>query len=295
MVDFSRAGAVVELTARTRTFVRDVVIPAEARDSGHGVDDALRRELQSRARAEGLLAPHVSTDYGGLGLDLRDRSDVFEEAGYSLLGPQALNCAAPDEGNMHLLGEIATAAQREHYLRRSPPARSRSCFAMTEPARRRLRPVDAAHDGYPGRRRVLINGEKRLITGAEGARFSICMAPHRRHEDAVARPFPRRRGQPGLPGRAGDPDHRPAHSQAGTATSSSPTASCPTRRARRSRPRLPLRAGSPRAGAADALHALARNRARAPRPRARRTPPGARRSASGWRASAWCRRCSPTR
>ena len=41
---------------------------------------------------------------------------VFEAAGYSLLGPQALNCAAPDEGNMHLLSVVATPAQREKYL-----------------------------------------------------------------------------------------------------------------------------------------------------------------------------------
>ena len=51
--------------------------------------------------------------------DIRGWSIVFEEAGaYSLLGPQALNCAAPDEGNMHLLEVVATDEQKERYPRR---------------------------------------------------------------------------------------------------------------------------------------------------------------------------------
>jgi len=55
-------------------------------------------------------------ELGGLGLDMPSVAVIFEEAGYSLLGPQALNCAAPDEGNMHLLDVIASPTQRERYL-----------------------------------------------------------------------------------------------------------------------------------------------------------------------------------
>jgi acyl-CoA dehydrogenase len=108
---------------------------------------------------------------------MRGQSVVFEEAGYSLLGPQALNCSAPDEGNMHMLELIATEAQKERYL--APLARGevRSCFSMTEPApgagsdpsmlRTTARRVDG---GW------VIDGEKCFITGAEGAAFTICMA-----------------------------------------------------------------------------------------------------------------------
>jgi hypothetical protein len=42
---------------------------------------------------------------------------LLEEAGYSPLGPLAMNCAAPDEGNIHLLAVVATAEQKERYLR----------------------------------------------------------------------------------------------------------------------------------------------------------------------------------
>ena len=86
-----------EIAGRVRAFVRDVVIPAEARDAAgeHGPAPELRAELQAAARAAGLLAPHVGTAFGGLGLDVRGQAAVFEEAGYSLLGPLALNCSAP--------------------------------------------------------------------------------------------------------------------------------------------------------------------------------------------------------
>src|SRR5947209_4311239 len=109
MIDFSLEPELVNLRDRVRTFIREMVIPAESRDTaGHGIDETLRHELQEEARRAGLLAPQVAVELGGLGLDHRSTAVVFEEAGYSLLGPQALNCAAPDEGNMHLLDKIAT-------------------------------------------------------------------------------------------------------------------------------------------------------------------------------------------
>src|SRR5262245_50382276 len=118
-----------ELAERTRAFVREVCIPAEGRE----LDAALRAELQAAAREAGVFAPHVPAESGGHRLDLRGWCDVFEAAGYSPLGPVALNIAAPDEGNMRLLEIVATAAQQERYL--GPLARGevRSCFAMTEP------------------------------------------------------------------------------------------------------------------------------------------------------------------
>ena len=185
MIDFSLPRELEELKERTRRFVREVVIPTEARDvgGGHGVDPALRVELQQQARAAGLLAPHVGRAYGGLGLDMRGRSVVLEEAGYSVLGPQALNCAAPDEGNMHLLELVANEQQKQRYLVPLAAGATRSCFAMTEPA------PGAGSDPAMLRTRAersdggwVINGRKHFITGAEGAAFAICMA---RTEDAV--------------------------------------------------------------------------------------------------------------
>ncbi|MGN6869989.1 MAG: acyl-CoA dehydrogenase family protein [Solirubrobacteraceae bacterium] len=172
------ASDVAEIAARTRTFVREVCLPAEARfAAGSELDARLRAELQDAARQAGVFAPHVPIELGGLGLDIRGWSVVFEEAGYSLLGPQALNCAAPDEGNMHLLEVVATEEQKERYLRPLAAGEIRSCFAMTEPhpgagsdpaaLSTQARRVD---DGW------VIDGSKRFISGADGAGFSICMA-----------------------------------------------------------------------------------------------------------------------
>lgn len=177
-MDFSLPPEVAELQERTRAFVRDVVIPAEARDQGvHGPEEDLRAELQAAARAAGVFAPHVAVEYGGHGLDVRGQSAVLEEAGYSILGPLAMNCAAPDEGNMAMLEKIATAGQRHRYLAPLAAGEVRSCFAMTEPAPgagsdpSMLRTSAERVDGG-----WVIDGDKWYITGAEGAAFAIVMA-----------------------------------------------------------------------------------------------------------------------
>jgi acyl-CoA dehydrogenase len=178
MIDFEIPPDVVEIQERTAAFVRDVVIPAEPRDiPGHGPSDAFRVELQHAAKGAGVFAPHVSEELGGLGLDVRGQAVVFEEAGYSILGPPALNCAAPDEGNMHMLSVIATPEQRERYLQPLTSGDVRSCFAMTEPAPgagsdpSMLNTTATRVDGG-----WAITGRKWFITGAEGADFAICMA-----------------------------------------------------------------------------------------------------------------------
>ena len=89
----------------------------DTRQQAHGPMDELRREMNALAATAGLLAPHVAREYGGLGLSHVGRAIVFEEAGYSLLGPLAMNLSAPDEGNMHLLEVVATEAQKARWLR----------------------------------------------------------------------------------------------------------------------------------------------------------------------------------
>jgi acyl-CoA dehydrogenase len=132
-----RSAEVDDLVARTRAFVREEVVPVEDRHDGDitaAGGDVLRRQLQARALELGLLAPHGPVEYGGHGLSMRERARVFEEAGYALFGAMAINAAAPDEGNMHLLDRIATPEQRERFLAPLVRAQARSAFAMTEPA-----------------------------------------------------------------------------------------------------------------------------------------------------------------
>ncbi|MFG1667702.1 acyl-CoA dehydrogenase family protein [Streptomyces sp. Y7] len=176
-VDLTHAPAAADLARRTADFVRDVVIPAEEEHRGIARTENVRTGLQRAAKEAGVFAPHVGTEFGGHALDMRGRAAVFEEAGYSLLGPLALNIAAPDEGNMHMLEAIATPEQKERYLRPLAAGAIRSCFAMTEPAPGAGSDPSALAtraERVPGGWRI--DGHKWFITGADGAGFAICMA-----------------------------------------------------------------------------------------------------------------------
>jgi acyl-CoA dehydrogenase len=117
-----------------RNFIADCVIPLERKAFATGVDDKLRAHLQQLARDAGVLALQAPAEYGGGGADFLTSAVLLEEAGYSPLGPLAMNCAAPDEGNIHLLAMVGTAEQKDRYLRPLVRGDIRSCFAMTEPA-----------------------------------------------------------------------------------------------------------------------------------------------------------------
>jgi len=197
-MDFTLSPQLVELQQRTRAFIAEQVIPLEsdARHTPHGPSEALRAELVERARKAGLLTPHASRELGGLGLTHVEKAVIFEEAGYSPLGPVALNIHAPDEGNIHLMEVVATHEQKERWLKPLVEGRIRSCFAMTEPAPGAgadpsMLQTSAVRDGDD----YIINGTKWFITGAEGASFAIIMA---KMEDGSATMFLADMDQPGI-------------------------------------------------------------------------------------------------
>lgn len=176
-VDFAPDPDVAELAARTARFVREAVIPVEEEHGGVVPSEDVRVRLQKAAKAAGVFAPHASPEFGGHGLDMRGRAAVFEEAGYSLLGPLAMNVAAPDEGNVHMLEAIASEEQKRRYLAPLAAGDVRSCFAMTEPAPGAGSDPDALATRavrVPGGWRI--DGRKWFITGADGAAFAIVMA-----------------------------------------------------------------------------------------------------------------------
>jgi alkylation response protein AidB-like acyl-CoA dehydrogenase len=197
-MDFGITDQLEDLRQRTRDFIRDEVIPLEndPRCTTHGPDESLRRELIAKGRRTGLFAAHVSPEMGGLGLNHRGKAIVFEEAGYSLLGPVALNIFAPDEGNMHLLDAVATPEQKERWLRPLAAGDVRSCFCMTEPppgagADPSMLLTTAVKDGDA----YVVNGVKWFITGAAGAAFAIIMA---KLEDGRATMFLADMSTPGI-------------------------------------------------------------------------------------------------
>ncbi|MDC4923405.1 acyl-CoA dehydrogenase [Acinetobacter baumannii] len=183
------SNELLELQQKVREFIQQEVIPLESdpRQDSHGPSEALRQELVSRARSWGLLTPHASREMGGLGWSHLQKAVAFEEAGYSSLGPIALNIHAPDEGNIHLLDVVANDAQKQKWLKKLVAGEIRSCFAMTEPAPGAgsdpsMLQTTAIADGDD----YIINGRKWLITGADGASVAIIMA---KMEDGSASMF----------------------------------------------------------------------------------------------------------
>ena len=197
-MDFSLSPALQELQARVRQFIAEQVIPLERdpRQTPHGPTEELRQELVALARAAELLTPHASREMGGLGLSHVEKAIVFEEAGYSTLGPTALNIHAPDEGNIHLMEVVASEEQKARWLKPLVAGHTRSCFAMTEPppgagADPSMLATTAVRDGDD----YLINGTKWFITGAERAAFAIIMA---KMEDGSATMFLSDMDRPGI-------------------------------------------------------------------------------------------------
>ena len=197
-MDLHLSPELQDLQARVRRFIAEEIIPLESdpRQGGHGPSEELRQELVARGRAAGLLTPHASPEMGGLGWSHMQKAVAFEEAGYSHLGPTAMNVHAPDEGNIHLMEEVATPEQKARWLRPQVEGRIRSCFAMTEPAPGAgadpsMLMTTARRDGPD----YLISGTKWFITGAEGASYAIVMA---RMEDGSASMFLTDMDRPGI-------------------------------------------------------------------------------------------------
>lgn len=173
-------AAAQDLARKVETFVREVVAPYEQdpRRDHHGAPtDALVHELREKARAAGVLTPHILPDGGHL--TQRETAVVLAASGLSPLGPLACNTAAPDEGNMYLLGKVGDAALRERFLKPMVEGHARSAFFMTEPAELQGAGSDPSmmittcrKDGN----HWVINGTKCFITGADGAQVGIVMA-----------------------------------------------------------------------------------------------------------------------
>jgi acyl-CoA dehydrogenase len=180
VIDFEIPSELAELRDRVESFIAERIIPYEndRRQTVHGPSEELRRELVGLSRDAGLLSPHGPKEFGGLGLDHRGMAVVFEAAGWSTLGPLALNIQAPDEGNVTLLKVVATPEQKVRWLAPLVRGEIRSVFSMTETV------TDGAgsdpsllqttarqtSDGF------VIDGRKWMITGVPEASINIVMA-----------------------------------------------------------------------------------------------------------------------
>jgi acyl-CoA dehydrogenase len=175
VIDFTVPTELEDVRSRVATFVRDEVLPVEPYVDATNFDERLA-ELRVRARAAGLWNPHLPPEWGGLGLGALGMALVSQELGASALASLALNCMAPDEGNMHLLLQAASDEQKERYLRPLAEGHVRSCFAMTERDVASSDPTQLRATAKREDHGWVLNGEKWFITGADGAAFAIVVA-----------------------------------------------------------------------------------------------------------------------
>jgi acyl-CoA dehydrogenase len=167
-----------EIGAKVESFIREIVLPYEQdpRRDHHGAPtDALVDEMKEKARAAGVLTPHILSD--GSHLTQLETAHVLQKSGLSPLGPLACNTTAPDEGNMYLLGHVGSPELKERFLKPLVEGRVRSAFFMTEPnggagSDPSMMKTTCRMDGN----HWVVNGRKTFITGADGAKVGIIMA-----------------------------------------------------------------------------------------------------------------------
>ncbi len=177
-MDFAPPPRVKALLPRVREFLRQEIYPLE-RDFLQKPFRELEPLLEQKRRLaqnEGLWAPSLPQEYGGMGLSLLEFAFLSEELGTTPLGHYALNCQAPDIGNMELLLQHGSPEQKERFLKPLVRGEIRSCFSMTEPDCPGSNPVWLTTTARREGDAYVIHGRKWFTSSADGAAFAVVMA-----------------------------------------------------------------------------------------------------------------------
>jgi acyl-CoA dehydrogenase len=182
-MDFTLSPEIEVLRLKVRAFVNENIIPLEADRSNYDAYENIRLEvlapLREMAKAQGLWAPQMPKERGGLGLPMVGWCAFYEEANRSIFGPLAFNCAAPDDGNMNVLSKVLkTDEQKNKWLQPIIDGKIRSSFVMTEP-----HPGSGSDPGgmmltraEKHEAKYIVHGRKWFISGADGATHFILVA-----------------------------------------------------------------------------------------------------------------------
>ncbi|HKY27433.1 MAG TPA: acyl-CoA dehydrogenase family protein [Pyrinomonadaceae bacterium] len=177
MIDFSIPPELEAIRQRITDFMEQHIYPNEGlmvEDEGLPID--FERELQDKVKAQGLWAPNLPREWGGMGIGFIGQALVNEIIGRSIIAPRVFGSAAPDAGNAELLLIAATPEQKDEYLRPLAAGEVRSCFAMTEPEVAGSDPTGLRTTAVRDGDQWVINGHKWFISGAIGSAFAIVMA-----------------------------------------------------------------------------------------------------------------------
>ena len=138
-MEFAYSPKVLDLQAQVTDFLNTKIMPAEAvhreqaGEHGPWAQPPILEELKIQARARGLWNLFLPGE-GGAGLTNLEYAPLAEISGRSpMLLPEAMNCSAPDTGNMEVLVHFATPAIKERWLTPLLAGEIRSAYSMTEP------------------------------------------------------------------------------------------------------------------------------------------------------------------
>ncbi|MFN2625158.1 MAG: acyl-CoA dehydrogenase family protein [Mycobacteriales bacterium] len=191
-MDFEPSARSRDYQERLTAFMADCVYPAEpvyaeqrrAAGDPHAVPQVVE-ELKVTARGLGLWNLFLPDEKWGAGLSNLDYAPLAEISGRSVaIAPEAMNCSAPDTGNMEVLAQFGSAEQQDRWLRPLLDGEIRSCFAMTEPA---VASSDATNISTSIRRDggdYVVNGRKWWISGAADPRCRIAIVMGKTDPDA---------------------------------------------------------------------------------------------------------------
>jgi acyl-CoA dehydrogenase len=198
-MNFSFDDKTEDLRRQVLSFMDEYVFPAERTYAEQlaSVDDPLnfeppiKQELRDLARTRGLWNLFLPDSHWGAGLTNMQYAPLAEITGWSPeLAPEAMNCSAPDTGNVELLALFGTPEQQDRWLVPLLDASIRSCFSMTEPA---VASSDASNIQTRIERRgdeYVINGRKWWSSAAFRPRCELLVVmgvtdpqagPHQRH------------------------------------------------------------------------------------------------------------------
>ena len=191
-MEFAYDDRTVELRQRLEAFLTECVYPAEPvhHEQVLAAGDPWARppvmeELKAQARERGLWNLFLPDARYGAGLTNLQYAPLAELTGRSPhLAPEALNCAAPDTGNMELLAEFGSEEQRKQWLMPLLAGEIRSAFCMTEPD---VASSDATNIGTRITRdgdHYVINGRKWWSSGAMDPRCEIFIVMGKTDPDA---------------------------------------------------------------------------------------------------------------
>jgi acyl-CoA dehydrogenase len=178
-MDFDYSAKTEKFIARVRAFMNTHVYPNEARYYGEleacGVWETpkLVEELKPVAAAAGLWNLFLTESVAGAGLGNLEYAPLAEEMGRAPWASEVFNCSAPDTGNMEVLARYATPEQKLQWLTPLLEGKTRSCFAMTEPAVASSDASNIKSSITPDGDHYVINGHKWFSSGAGDPRCAL--------------------------------------------------------------------------------------------------------------------------